>query len=101
MGSVSTYRVHLLHWYVGFREELAALRRDGGQAPPHPKQERIAEILRLRAEGKTQREVAQLVGVSPGYVSRLERRLLPGLIAYLAHAEGMHTATEVVETLLR
>jgi DNA-binding CsgD family transcriptional regulator len=104
MGRVSTYRRHVLRWYVAFQEELAALRRGTGEAsaaPPTPKQERIAAILRLRAEGKTQREVATIVGVSPGYISKLERSLLPGIIAYLAHADILDAATELLETIIR
>jgi DNA-binding XRE family transcriptional regulator len=102
MGRVSTYRVHVLRWYVAFQEELATLRRGNGEVSavlPNPKQERIAAILRLRAEGKSQRDVAKIVGVSRGYVSKIERHLLPGIIAYLANADVLDAATDLLDLL--
>jgi hypothetical protein len=85
MGSLSTYRVGVLRWYVAYQEELATLRQRYGRADdaqPTSKQEQITQIFRLRAEGRTQRDVAAIVGVSPGYVGKIERRILPAVTRY-------------------
>lgn len=91
MGTVSTYRVGALRWYVAYQEELAALRqRYGGAADVRStcRQEQITRIFRLRAEGRTQRDVAAIVGVSPGYVGKIERRLLPAITRYRFRVSG-------------
>jgi hypothetical protein len=85
MGCVSAYRVSALQWYLVYQEELASLRdRCGSVDDGHAlsRQEQLTEILRLRAEGRTQRDVAAIVGVSPAYVGSFERRILPAITRY-------------------
>ena len=85
MGSVSTYRVRALGWYVAYQEELASLQQRygrAGDARVTSRQEQITRIFQLRAEGRTQRDVAAIVGVSPGYVGKIERRILPAITRY-------------------
>jgi hypothetical protein len=92
MGSVSTYRMQALRWYVAYQEEMAPLRqryRRASDARSTTKQELITRIARLRAEGRTQREVAAIVGVSPGYVGKIERRLLPAITRYRCQVSGL------------
>jgi hypothetical protein len=91
MGSVSTYRVGALRWYVAYQEELAALRQRYGRADDTrstSRQEQINQIFRLRAEGRTQRDVAAIVGVSPGYVGKIERRILPAITRHRLRVSG-------------
>jgi hypothetical protein len=103
MGTVSSYRVRALRWYVAHQADLAALRRRriGTEVePPDPKQARIDEILRLRAEGKSQSDVAEMVGVSRHYVGKIEQRILPAIIAYLANADLFDAAADLLDSII-
>jgi hypothetical protein len=103
MGSVSTFRVQTLQWYVTHRQEMDVLRQCRHTSTEEPRtlgQAQLAEIIALRAEGKTQAEVAQRVGVSRGFVGRVERRVLAAVLAYLACADVVEIATNVLETVM-
>lgn len=107
MGSVSTYRIRAIQWYVAHQEEMAALRRrrlgaaEVAEEPLDPRQARIAQILRLRAEGKTQSDVAKAVGVSRQYVGNVERSILPAVMGYLASADLLEAAADILEIAIR
>jgi hypothetical protein len=92
MGSVSTYRVRALGWYLAYQEELASLQQRYGRADDArvtSRQEQITRIFQLRAEGRTQRDVAAIVGVSPGYVGKIERRFLPAITRHRLRSSGL------------
>ena len=76
-------------------------------AAPQRKLSNFAEILAMRRSGKTDREIAALVGVSRSRAGQLCRRalylekmgaraLLPGLVRRALEKQGLNTVAEIV-----
>ncbi len=85
-------------------DRLAALEADDGSRIPHPVALAIirgeSPLVAFRAHrGLTLRELARQAGISPSYLSEIERRRKPGSAATLAKlAATLHTTIDSLLT---
>lgn len=98
----SAYQAVLTH-IENLEDRLAALEADDGSRIPHPVALAIirgeSPLVAFRTHrGLTLRELARQAGISPSYLSEIERRRKPGSAATLAKlAAALHTT---IDTLL-
>ncbi|MDE2867162.1 MAG: helix-turn-helix transcriptional regulator [Chloroflexota bacterium] len=98
----TAYRA-LLERNEELEDRLAALEADDGSRIPHPVALAIirgdSPIVAFRTHrGLTLRELARRAGISPSYLSEIERSLKPGSAATLAKIAA--TLNTTIDTLL-